>query len=175
MATTNQLLIAEYKEFAGFAPCEQRYIKRSLDIKSNGEISVFRHWCRDRSEEASIRAQIKVYERLRELREKIPRPFDLSQIEPFMAPLIFITAFDLGQEQLRSFNAYRFLYERLLAPTVRPVLPSAFCAAAMVPTLKPGNRKNLLLTITEAVATAPGWSERIPTFIPEWVEKEPTH
>ncbi len=24
--------IAEMREFAGFAPCEQRYIKRSLDI-----------------------------------------------------------------------------------------------------------------------------------------------
>ena len=129
---SSQLIIAELKEFAGFEPCEQRYIKRSLEIRLSREGNVFRHWCRDKSEEASLRAQIKVYIRLEELRGKIPRPFNLNDIEPFMAPLIFVSAFDIGQLQLRSFSAYRFLYERLLGPTVRPMLPSAFCAAAAV-------------------------------------------
>ena len=47
----------------------------------------------------------------------------------------------------------------------------AFCAAAAMPHLQPERRKLLLQSISEAVATAPGWSKRAPRFFPEWVEK----
>jgi hypothetical protein len=33
-------------------------------------------------------------------------------------------------------------------------------------------RKVLLQSISEAAATAPGWSARAPSFFPEWVDKE---
>jgi hypothetical protein len=51
-------------------------------------------------------------------------------------------------------------------------LPSAFCAAAALPQIRPERRKALLHSISEAAATAPGWSARAPMFYPEWVEKE---
>lgn len=83
-----------------------------------------------------------------------------------------MTAFDLAQDRIECFSAYRFLYERLLGARVRPWLPSAFCAAAALPQIRPERRKALLHSISEAAATAPGWSDREPTFYPEWVEKE---
>ncbi len=78
---------------------------------------------------------------------------------------------DLGQNRLNSFSAYRFLYERLIGAGSRPWLPGAFCAAASLPHLHPERRRALLQSISEAAATAPGWSTREPTFYPEWVEK----
>ena len=51
-------------------------------------------------------------------------------IEPFLGMLVTLSAFDLGQDRLPNFAAFRFLYERLLGAGVRPWLPAAFCAAA---------------------------------------------
>jgi len=82
-----------------------------------------------------------------------------------------VTAFDLGQNRIDNFGAYRFLYERLLGAAVRPWLPAAFCGAAALPYLHPSRRRGLLQSISEAAATAPGWSSREPAFFPEWVEK----
>jgi len=79
-------------------------------------------------------------------------------------------AFDLEQERLASFSAFRFLYERLLGAKVRPYLPAAFCAASALPAIRPERRKMLLQSLSEAAATAPGWSEREPGFYPEYVD-----
>src|SRR5207245_2645 len=92
-------------------------------------------------------------------------------IEPFVGMLTTITAFDLGQDRLPDFAAYRFLYERLIGASVRPWLPGAFCAAAALPHLHPEKRRVLLQSISEAAATAPGRSNREPAFFPEWVDK----
>ena len=89
-----------------------------------------------------------------------------------MGTLLRITAQDLAQEQLSSFCAYRFLYERLLGARCRPWLPAAFCGAAALPQIRPARRKMLLQSLSEAAATAPGWSEREPCFYPEKVEAE---
>ncbi|WP_446741609.1 hypothetical protein [Sphingobium yanoikuyae] len=128
-------------------------------------------WSRDMVEEASIRAQARIYGRLDEIKAHVPDDSGLDQVEPFMAPLVTVSAFDLGQDRLASFSAYRFLYERLLGAGARPWLPGAFCAAASLPHLHPEKRRLLLQSISEAAATAVGWSNREPTFYPEWVEK----
>jgi hypothetical protein len=168
------MTLAEMKEFAGFAGATQRYVRRSLDIGLEREDAMVR-WSRDVVESASIRAQARMYERLADLRAMIPDDADLDAAEPFLASLITLTAFDLSQGRLNSFSAYRFLYERLVGAEVRPWLPSAFCAAAALPTLHPDLRRKLLQSISEAAATASGWSSRQPAFFPQWVEKvEPT-
>ena len=95
----------------------------------------------------------------------------LKDAEPFLAQLVTVSAFDLGQGRIDCFAAYRFLYERLIGADARPWLPAAFCAAASMPHLPPGKRKILLQSISEAAATASGWSKRQPSFYPEWVEK----
>lgn len=168
---TASLTIAELREFAGFSPFEQRYIKRSLDV-GLGRQDAFKLWARDADENSSIRSQYVVYQDLKLLRGQVPAETGFEAIETFLGKLVRVTAFDLAQERLGCFSAYRFLYERLLGPEVRPFLPSAFCAAAALPQIRPERRKDLLQSISEAAATAPGWSTRAPSFFPEWVEKE---
>ncbi len=164
------MALAEMKEFAAFPGATQRYIRRSLDVGLAREDALTR-WSRDVIEAASIRAQRRVYDRLEHVRETVPDDSGLDAVEPFLAPLVTMTAFDLGQDRLASFGSYRFLYERLIGANVRPWLPGAFCAAAALPHLHPEKRRVLLQSISEAAATAPGWSNREPSFFPEWVEK----
>ena len=118
------MTLAEMKEFAGFSAATQRYIRRSLDIGLDRDDAMAR-WSRDVVEAASIRAQARMYDRLPEVRALVPDDSGLDAIEPFLAPLITVSAFDLGQGRLTTFSAYRFLYERLLGAEVRPWLPAA--------------------------------------------------
>ena len=164
------MTLAEMKEFAGFPAATQRYIRRSLDIGLDREDAMAR-WSRDVVEAASIRAQARIYAMLPELREMVPDDSGLDAVEAFLGPLVSVVAFDLGQGRLTSFSAFRFLYERLIGAEVRPWLPSAFCAAAALPHLHPELRRKLLQSISEAAATASGWSDRQPAFFPHWVEK----
>lgn len=164
------MTLAEMKEFAGFSAATQRYVRRSLDIGLERDDALER-WSRDGAEAASIRAQARMYDRLHEVRALMPDDSDLDSIEPFMASLITIAAFDLAQGRITGFSAFRFLYERLIGAEVRPWLPAAFCAAAALPHLHPDLRRKLLQSISEAAATASGWSNRQPAFFPQWVEK----
>ncbi len=168
---TSSLAIAELREFASFGAQEQRYIKRSLDV-GLGRQDAFKLWARDAEESASIRSQYVAYQELNTLRRQLPDDTAFEGLELFIGKLVRVTAFDLAQERLTCFSAYRFLYERLLGPEARPWLPAAFCAAAALPQIRPSLRKQLLQSISEAAATAPGWSDAAPSFFPEWVEKE---
>ncbi len=164
------LTLLEMKEFGSFPKGTQRYIRRSLDV-GLGRRDAIKRWSRDVGEAASIRAQEKIYRRLDHIRAHVPDDSGLDEMEPLMAPLVTMTAFDLGQDKLPDFASYRFLYERLIGAAVRPWLPAAFCSAAALPHLHPDKRRALLQSISEAAATAPGWSNREPAFYPEWVEK----
>lgn len=173
MATTGtaSLTINELREFASFTASEQRYIKRSLDI-GLGRQDAFKLWARSPDETASIRSQYVAYQELKALRCELPDESQFERLEDFIGKLVRVSAFDLAQERIASFSAYRFLYERLLGARARPWLPSAFCGAAALPQVRPGRRKMLLQSISEAAATAPGWSMREPCFYPEWIDKE---
>jgi len=168
---TASLTIAELREFASFSEDEQLYIERGLDI-GLGRGNAFKQWSRRAGDEAAIRQQYLAYRELRALREAIPCETSLDGVQEFMGPLIRITVQDLAHEALASFSAYRFLYERLLGAKARPWLPAAFCGAAALPRIRPARRKMLLQSLSEAAATAPGWSEREPCFYPEKVEAE---
>lgn len=170
-AGTATLTISELREFASFTPCEQRYIKRSLDV-GLGRQDAFKLWARDADEMASIRKQYVAYQELKTLRTQRPNDAGFEGLDEFMGKLMRMAAFDLAQGKLISFSAFRFLYERLLGAWSRPWLPGAFCGAAALPQIRPDRRKVLLHSISEAAATAPGWSDREPSFYPEWIEKE---
>lgn len=169
-AVPGALTLAEMKEFASFSSATQRYIRRSLDVGLERSDAI-ETWSRDKVEEAGIKVQMSLYRRIDDIRKAIPEDCAIDSIEGFMPSLISLAAFDLGQGRIQSFPAFRFLYERLLGPESRPWLPGAFCAAASLPHLHPKSRKRLLQSISEAAATAPGWSNREPSFFPEWVEK----
>ena len=163
-------MLYEMNEFGSFAKAAQRYIRRSLDV-GLGRRDAIRRWARDPGEAEQIRLQARRYRRLDELRSLIPDDIAIEALEPFMALLIDLTAHDLATGRLTCFASYRFLYERLLGAAVRPWLPPAFCAAAALPVLHPDRRRALLQSIGETAVTAPGWSNREPVFLPEWVEK----
>ena len=169
LASTSTMAIGEMREFAGFAPCEQRYIKRSLDI-GLARTDAFKLWGRTEAENTAIRRQYVAYQDLKVLRSMVPQEGTMGEIERFIGKLVRMVAFDLSQERLASFSAFRFLYERLLGADARPYLPAAFCAAAALPLIRPQQRKVLLQSLSEAAATAPGWSDRKPSFYPEYVE-----
>ena len=104
------------------------------------------------------------------LRLDKPRGNDRAEVAEYISLLLRVTAFDLAQGKIKSFSAYRFLYERLLGGDARAWLPAAFCAAAALPSLRPRDRKVLLQSISEAAATAPAWSETEPSFYPDLIE-----
>lgn len=168
---TASLTISELREFAEFTPCEQRYIKRSLDI-GLGRRDAIQLWARDEAERTSIRRQAVVYQDLAPMRAMLRDEDGLDGLGDFFGKLVRLTTFDLAQGRLSGFCAYRFLYERLLGAWARPWLPGAFCGAAALPQIPPPRRKLLLNAISEAAATAPGWSDREPSFFPAWVEEE---
>ena len=168
-AGTASLTIAELREFASFTEDEQLFIERSLDV-GLGRGDAFKQWSGGDAE--AIRGQLLAYGELGPLRAAIPCETSLEGVQEFVGALIRITAQDLAQEQITSFSAYRFLYERLLGAKARPWLPSAFCGAAALPQIRPCRRKMLLQSLSEAAATAPAWSEREPCFYPEKVEAE---
>ncbi|HEY6814514.1 MAG TPA: hypothetical protein VI168_03140 [Croceibacterium sp.] len=168
---TASLTIAELREFASFTEDEQLFIERSLDVGlARGD--AFKAWSGRAGDAAAIRSQYLAYRELRALRDTIPCDSSLDGVQEFIGALIRITVQDLAQEQITSFSAYRFLYERLLGAKARPWLPSAFCGAAALPQIRPFRRKTLLQSLSEAAATAPAWSEREPCFYPEKVEAE---
>ena len=169
LASTSTMTIGEMREFAGFDPCEQRYIKRSLDI-GLARCDAFRLWGRTEAENVAIRRQYVAYQDLKVLRTLVPVEGSVAEIERFIGKLVRMTAFDLSQERINSFSAFRFLYERLLGAAARPYLPAAFCAAAALPAIRPLQRKLLLQSLSEAAATAPAWSDRQPSFYPEYIE-----
>ncbi len=168
---TATLTISELREFASFTSSEQRYIRRSLDI-GLGRQDAFKLWARDEDEQVSIRRQYDAYRDLKALRQTRPDEYDFDGVDAFMGKLVRMAAFDLAQERVTSFSAFRFLYERLLGGWARPWLPAAFCGAAALPQIRPDRRRTLLHSISEAAATAPGWSDREPSFYPEFIEKE---
>ena len=170
LAGTASATIAEMREFASFSAAEQRYIRRSLDIGLQ-RCDAFKFWARSESESAAIRSQYVAYQELKSLRGAIPAETGFDAFEGFVGKLTRVAAFDLAQERIESFSAFRFLYERLIGADARPWLPSAFCAAAALPQIRPERRKLLLQSLSEAAATASGWSDRAPSFYPEFIEE----
>ena len=165
-------MLGEMKLFASFSAAEQRYLRRSLDVGlTRGDAVAC--WARNAVEAASIEAQARRYRMLDLIRSCVPDDEAPAEAEAFLASLITLSVSDLVEGKLASFDAYRFLYERLVGPEARPWLVSAFCAAAAQPGIHPELRKQLLQSIPVRDGSAAGWSIRAPLFYPEWVEKVP--
>ncbi|HUD27718.1 MAG TPA: hypothetical protein VMQ93_02525 [Novosphingobium sp.] len=170
-AGTASLTIGELREFASFTASEQRYIRRGLDI-GLGRQDAVSLWARNEAERESIKGQYVAYQDLKPLRAMRPDDTGLGDVQAFMGKLVSLAAYDLVQDRLASFSAFRFLYERLLGAWARPWLPGAFCGAAALPQIHPERRRTLLHSISEAAATAPAWSDREPSFYPEFIYDE---
>jgi hypothetical protein len=165
-------ILDELREFAAFTTAEQRYIRCALEVAS-GRAEAAEHWARGPAEAATMRLQAEVYTAVHQIRSVVPSGLDATDSVALLAPLVAMSAFDLGQGKLSSFAAYRFLYERLIGPSVRPWLVSAFSAAATLPCMHPDLRAELFASLRCWQVAPAGWSSREPTFFPEWVEKVP--
>jgi hypothetical protein len=164
-------MICEMKAFAALGAAEQRYICRSQDVAARGADAA-RLWSRSPVETASIKAQDKLYRALlRVIRNSIPDDIEINAMSAIIGLLITISAFDLGEGKIECFSAYRFLYERLIGPSVRPWLPCAFVAAAGLPYLHPSLRKALIGSITAREVAAIDWSILDPIFYPDWIDE----
>lgn len=165
-------VLEELKEFASFTTAEQRYIRCALEVASSGADAA-EHWARGFSEAATIGRQARFYFDIDSIRALIPSTLEAHDAAALLGALVAISAFDLEQGKLSSFAAYRFLYERLIGPSVRPWLVSAFGAAAALPSLHPQLRAELIDSLNSQEVASAGWSRRDPKFFPEWVEKVP--
>ncbi len=168
---TSSQYINEMREFASFSAGERSFITRSLDVFM-GRGDAFKAWGHGEGGSSAIRAQYIAYRELRGLADSIPCVHTLDGVGGFIGTLIRIAEQDLAIGQIESFSAFRFLYERMLGAEARPFLPSAFVGAAALPRIRPQLRKILLQSLSEAAATAPGWSETAPAFFPERIEDE---
>lgn len=166
---TAALAIAEWREFASFSAEERSYIERALDIGLARRDVLARSLP---SAKPGVRRHYLAYQRIKVLRDGIPDSTDADIDSACLSNLIAMAQFDLAQAQLSHFAAFRFLYERLLGAGMRPWLPSIFCAAAALPSIPPQRRKQLLQSLSEAAATAPGWSDTPPRFFPETLTKD---
>ena len=165
-------MLGEMKLFASFSAAEQRYIRRSLDV-GLGRGDAIACWARNSGEVAAIESQGRRYRMLDLLRACVPDDDAPEEAEAFLASLITLSASDLRESRLASFDSYRFLYERLVGAESRPWLVSAFCAAAAQPGIHPELRRQLLQSIPVMDLVAAGWSINPPQFYPEWIEKVP--
>jgi hypothetical protein len=87
--------------------------------------------------------------------------------EEFLFPLIAISTFDITCGPIASFAEYRFLYERLLGPKVRPWLASAFLAAAAAPHFPAEIRQGLIRSVNSGLTDR--WSSAQPAYQPRWL------
>src|SRR3546814_18556127 len=132
------------QEFSSFAPAEQRYICRALEVAA-GSHSALRRWARDIDEARSIRNQARTYR----WRDHVVRLLAEERYLEMAAPLTEVRIFDLSPRPIRPFPAYRFLYERLIGGQVLPWLVRRFGAAELLHLLAPHNSDELLGTLAE--------------------------
>jgi hypothetical protein len=170
--SVDKLALTEMLEFTSFAPCEQRYICRSLDVAAHRRDAI-RTWARNVTEAKSIRDQARAYRAIDGLRDLLPDDYGVQVGKPLLGSLVTLAAFDLGQGVIVSYGAFRFLYERMLGADFRPWLLPAFCAAATLPGVRGDLRVRLLSTIPQQSARAERWSGQEPQFRPQWLEPVP--
>lgn len=166
---TGETIFAEMQEFGSFGIDAQRYICRSLDVAHLPDVTRS-EWARDVQEDDDVEAQRHIYKILPEIRAAIPRDDGFVDAEAFLFPLIALSTFDVTCGPISSFAEYRFLYERLLGPKIRPWLPSAFLAAAASPHLPAELREVLVRSASSALSSR--WSSAEPLFRPEWLGHE---
>lgn len=166
--TAGEQIFREMEEFGKLPMAAQRYIRRSLQIRS-GSIENLAEISRTPSEAKSMCRQMELYSLIDDVVAAIPADDEIGSVTRFMSLLAPLVAFDVGEQKLESFAAFSFLYERMLGAAARPWLPTAFMMVASLPELHPNRRIDLLGSVCADVVTS-HWSTREPQFVPEWIE-----
>jgi len=164
--SAGELMFAEMQEFGSFGIEAQRYICRSLDVARSPDLSPA-DWARNECEAHNIYAQKQAYRLLPGIRAALPGSDGLLDAEAFLFPLIAVSVFDVTCGPIASFAEYRFLYERLFGPGVRPWLASAFLAAASSPHFPSEIRQALVKSVNSGLTDC--WSSAQPVYQPHWL------
>ena len=161
-----EMMFAEMQEFASFGIEVQHYICRSLDVALSPDVSPA-DWARSERETHDIFAQKQAYRLLPGIRAAMPGTDGFMDSEAFLLPLIAVSTFDVTCGPIASFAEYRFLYERLFGPAVRPWLASAFLAAAASPHFPAEIRQGLVRSVSSGLTDR--WSSAHPAYQPRWL------
>lgn len=167
--STGDRMLMEMRELAQIPNAAQRYIRRSLEVRF-GRRDWIGRLARSPDEKRSMARQVVLYEKIDAIRAAIPVEGEIGETARFMGIAAELTAFDLGEQKIRSFAAYRFLYERLLGAAARPWLLGTFLMCATLPHLHPAHRLELLRSV-ETDSVGGTWSSAEPQFYPEWVDR----
>src|SRR5262245_40059903 len=98
-------MLSEMKLFASLSAAEQRFIRRSLDVGLNRGDAI-ECWSRSAAETSQIEAQARRYRMLTLIQACISDDDDPEAAECFLAPLITLSAGDLGEGKITDFEAY---------------------------------------------------------------------
>ena len=146
-------LTREMAEYATFASGTQSYVTMVLDCVLERGAWRDRWLPRMKTPGLADRmfANIAVQ---RELRRRLQIFWTTGEGDAEFMPLVMTSSFDLGMAALDGFLSYRFLYERLFGAAVRPLLPSAFGAAVLMPHHPIERRMTYLATLSEEAIVA---------------------
>ena len=161
-----EMMFAEMQEFASFGIAVQHYICRSLDLALSTNVSPT-DWARSEREAHDIFAQKQAYRLLPGIRAAMPGADGIMDSEAFLLPLVAVSTFDVTCGPIATFAEYRFLYERLFGPKVRPWLASAFLAAAASPHFPAEIRQGLIRSVNSSLTDC--WSSAHPVYQPRWL------
>jgi len=164
--SAGEMMFAEMQEFGSFGIEAQRYICRSLDVAHSPNVTPA-DWARNEREAHDIFAQKQAYGLLSGISSALPGTDGFMDAEAFLCPLIAVSTFDVACGPIASFAEYRFLYERLLGPRVRPWLASAFLAAASSPHFPAEVRQGLVKSVNSGLTDR--WSTAQPAYQPQWL------
>jgi hypothetical protein len=140
----------ERDEFRRLGRAAQIYIVRALDFGLPRNDPMQRWQASDLMGMAMQLAHANVYFHLAEIRERIrdQKQFD-SEFSDW--ELIRLCArIDIKHDEMGNIAAFRFLYERLFGPPIRPWITSVFLEAATSPVLTADWRRRCVLSVTDA-------------------------
>lgn len=118
-------------------------------------------------------AQADIYRMLEGARSKLPKSFAQWEMVEFFGYALAPSAFDLSLGKLTAFDAYRFLYERILGGGARPWLPSLYIAAATAPSVPRDISRRAVEQFPWEAEIDRDWHTLDPLFMPGFDAVEP--
>jgi hypothetical protein len=149
----DEVAAEQQAEFAGFSRLEQLHILRGIRLVQDPAVTasylaeaIAQELESSASTSADIALRVHLHRMLageisafyrdgglHQIKTSIPRDGEASANATFLQWLVFATLKELNPGLIESFPAFRFLYERIAGPEIRPFLPSAFLAAVTLP------------------------------------------
>ena len=157
-------ILDEMDEYARLPMATRRYIVKALDFGlKRGDFMA--RWAGSFFDTSLLIARADVYGGILDARRMLTRGSVPSSVETLAARC---AKFDLQNDEMHSFPAFSFLYERLFGPPLRPLLANLYSTAATSPDITPEGRASALAGITMFEQTECDFEIYEALFFPEW-------